>query len=455
VWLALPVTIALLALVLFGHAAPGPALLIWLLALALSGALAWLRERRLRATGRYLNALAEGREPLPLPEFGPLGDDELAAVLHRLDRALADERARRAETDRWLRTLLDALPDPLLVVDEQRGVASANPAAARLFGHDPVGKPLEAHVRDPGLLAAVDQALRGHGAAQLNLNLPGPPPRAFGVEIAPIRLRARPGALIGLRELTEQLMIERVRSDFVANASHELRTPLAALSGFIETLAGPARDDPEAREKFLKTMAAEAARMTRLVDDLLALSRIEASEHQVPADRVDLLACLETVVDTLEPYAASRDVVLERRWPERLPAIAGDRDQLIQLLTNLIDNAIKYGGAGGRVEIACEHLAAAPHGAGPLSGRPTVRVVVEDHGPGIAREHLPRVTERFFRVDPTRSRRLGGTGLGLAIVKHILRRHRGHLAIESELGRGTIVTAYLPADSAAATPQGA
>jgi two-component system phosphate regulon sensor histidine kinase PhoR len=445
VWLALPVTIALFVVAMFGHLAPRAALLAWLLGLILSGGLAWLRERRLEATGRYLTALAEGRQPPPLPEFGWLGGDELATILHRLDRAWSEERARRAETDRLLRTLLDALPDPLLVVDAGRIVASANPAAERLFGHDPVAKPLEASLRDPGVLAAVDQALQGHGQTQLNLQLPGPPSRAFGVEILPIQLRARTAALIGLRELTEQLMIERMRSDFVANASHELRTPLAALSGFIETLAGPARDDPEARAKFLNTMATEAARMTRLVNDLLSLSRIEATEHQFPSDRVDLIACLETVVDTLQPYAESRNVVLDQRWPERLPAIAGDRDQVIQLLTNLIDNAIKYGGEGGRVGIACERLATAPHGAGPLSGRATVRVVVEDHGPGIAREHLPRVTERFFRIDPARSRQLGGTGLGLAIVKHILRRHRGHLAIASELGRGTTVTVYLPA----------
>jgi two-component system phosphate regulon sensor histidine kinase PhoR len=449
VWLALPVTITLLVLAVFNHLTIRAALLAWVLGLVLSSVLAWRRERRLQETRGYLAALVEGREPPPLPELGPLGGDELATVMHRLDRALSEERARRAESDRWLRTLLDALPDPLLVVDEGRIVASANPAATRLFGHDPVGKLLEASLRDPGVLAAVDQALRGHGAAQLNLHLPGPPPRAFGVEIVPIRLRARAATLIGLRELTEQLMIERMRSDFVANASHELRTPLAALSGFIETLAGPARDDPEARARFLRTMGAEAARMTRLVDDLLALSRIEASEHQLPSERVDMIACLETVVDTLQPYAASRNVVLERRWPEQLPAIAGDRDQLIQLVTNLVDNAIKYGGESDRVEITCEHLPAAPHGAGPLSGRPSLRVVVEDHGPGIAREHLPRVTERFFRVDPARSRQLGGTGLGLAIVKHIVRRHRGHLAIASELGRGTTVTAYLPVDAGA------
>jgi two-component system phosphate regulon sensor histidine kinase PhoR len=236
-----------------------------------------------------------------------------------------------------------------------------------------------------------------------------------------------------------------MRSDFVANASHELRTPLAALSGFIETLAGPARDDADARERFLETMAAEARRMTRLVNDLLSLSRIEASEHQPPGGRIDLIDCLQTVTDTLRPYAERRGVDLQLRRPARLAAIPGDRDQLIQLLTNLIDNAIKYGGEGKQVVVVSEHLAAAPHGAGPMSGRPAIRVTVADQGLGIAREHLPRVTERFFRVDAARSRQLGGTGLGLAIVKHIVRRHRGHLAIESELGRGTTVTVYLPA----------
>jgi two-component system phosphate regulon sensor histidine kinase PhoR len=446
IWLALPVTITLLVLAVFGHIALWAAFLAWLLGVILSGVLAFLRERQLEATGRYLTALAEGRQPPPLPEFGPLGGDELATVLHRLDRALAEERARRAETDRLLATLLDALPDPLLLVGAGRIVANANRAAGRLFGHDPVAKPLESSLRDPGVLAAVDAALAEHGDAQLTLQLPGPPTRAFGVEIVPVQLRAHTAALISLRELTEQLMIERMRSDFVANASHELRTPLAALSGFIETLAGPARDDPEARERFLETMAAEAKRMTRLVNDLLSLSRIEASEHQPPSARIDLLDCLRTVMDTLRPYAERRAVDLQLRRPDRLAALPGDRDQLIQLLTNLIDNAIKYGGEGKQVVVASEYLAAASHGAGPMSGRPAIRVVVEDQGPGIAREHLPRVTERFFRVDAARSRQLGGTGLGLAIVKHIVRRHRGHLAIESELGSGTTVSVYLPAN---------
>jgi two-component system phosphate regulon sensor histidine kinase PhoR len=444
VWLALPATVALLGLTALGALARLPAVLAWLLGLALSGALAWLRERRLEATGRYLEALAEGREAAPLPEFGPLGGDELATALHRLDRALAEQRERRAETDRLLAALLDALPDPLLLIGREREVVGANKAAAALFGHPPVAKPIEASLRDPGLLAAVDEALAGHGEAQLTLQLPGPPPRAFGVLVVPVRLRRQAAALVGLRELTEQLMIERVRQDFVANASHELRTPLTALRGFIDTLAGPARDDAEARERFLQTMAGEAARMSRLVDDLLSLSRIEQSEHQPPHDRVDPADCLKSVVHTLQPYAEERNARLGLKLAEPLPAVIADRDQLVQLLTNLIDNAIKYGGPAGEVTIFAEHVAAAPPGGGPLTGRQALRIVVSDRGPGIAREHLPRVTERFFRVDPARSRQLGGTGLGLAIVKHILRRHRGHLAIDSELGRGTTATVYLP-----------
>jgi two-component system phosphate regulon sensor histidine kinase PhoR len=453
IWLALPATVALAGLVVLGYVAFTPALLAWLLVLALSGVLALVRERRLRATHRYLAALAEGRQPDPLPDFGPLGGDELATVLHRLDRALADRRARQAETDQLVSTLLDALPDPLLLVAGGRIVINANRAAIELFGRDPRQRPIEAELRDPGLLAAVDQARQGRGDTQLALQLPGPPRRAFGVQVMPVQLRGQPAALIGLRELTEQLMIERMRSDFVANASHELRTPLAVLLGCIETLSGPARNDAEARERFLNMMAGEAERMTRLVDDLLSLSRIEQTEHQPPHDRVDPSACLEGVVDTLQAYAERRQVQLNVRRDPDLPLVVGDYDQLFQVLSNLIDNAIKHGGEGGQVDIACERVASAPVAAGPLSGRPAVRIVVADHGPGIAREHLPRLTERFFRVEPARSRKLGGTGLGLAIVKHILRRHRGHLALDSELGRGTTATVYLPVAGSASEPQ--
>jgi two-component system phosphate regulon sensor histidine kinase PhoR len=446
VWLALPVSLALVALLATGAVAPLPGMLAWLLGLVASGALAWLRESRLDATRQYLAALADGREPGPLPDFGLLGGDELATALHRLDRALAEERARQAETDRLLGSVLDAVPDPLLLVGGDWNVASANRAARALVAYEPVGKPLEASLRDPGVLAAVEQALGKQSGMQLTLEIAAPAPRAFGVQVVPLAWRGRPAALVGLRELTEQVMIERMRSDFVANVSHELRTPLTALKGFIETLRGPARDDPVAHERFLETMAGEAERMARLVDDLLSLSRIELSAHRPPAEQVDLVACIEEVVETLGVGIERRGVTLDMETQEGLPTVRADHDQMVQLLTNLLDNAIKYGGDGGEIHLKCHRLAAAPPGAGPLTGRPAVRLVVADRGPGIAREHLPRLTERFFRVDTARSRQLGGTGLGLAIVKHILRRHRGHLSIESELGAGTTVGVYLPVD---------
>ena len=233
--------------------------------------------------------------------------------------------------------------------------------------------------------------------------------------------------LIALRERTEEVMIERMRSDFVANASHEIRNPLAAIQGTIETLRGPARDDPHARAMFLDLMAGEAARMARLVDDLLSLSRIELAAHQPPTERCDLKAVLEQAVERMYAVAEPAKVRIATRFPPTLPAVVGDADQLHQLVVNLVDNAIKYGGEGKTVTVEAEALAAAPADAGAVAGRPCVRVTVSDEGPGIAREHIPRLTERFHRVDTGRSRRLRGTGLGLAIVKHIVRRHQGHL----------------------------
>jgi two-component system phosphate regulon sensor histidine kinase PhoR len=239
------------------------------------------------------------------------------------------------------------------------------------------------------------------------------------------------------------VLIERMRSDFVANASHEIRTPLAAIHGLIETLQGPARDDAAAREAFLDTMAQETARMTRLVDDLLSLSRIELAAHQPPTERCDVDRVLARVVDRMRPLAAKRRVRLEYVDGEALPPVLADGDQLHQLFVNLIDNAIKYGG-GKPVRIETEARAAAPADAGGVSGRPCVVVSVVDSGDGIAAEHIPRLTERFYRVDKARSRGQGGTGLGLAIVKHIVRRHGGHLAIASQLGKGSRFTVYLP-----------
>ncbi|MGI9436654.1 MAG: ATP-binding protein [Geminicoccaceae bacterium] len=440
--LSSPLILVLLGLWLAGLLAFGPALFALVVGLVLGGILAFSRERRLQLLERRLSRFMAGN-PLPAAGFDILGGDAFPVMINQVEQSLERMRKRQDELDRAMTALLDAVPDPLILVRSDRRIELGNPAARQLLEQDIAGMPIEMALRDPGLLAAIDDVLGGSDQAEVSLLLAGPPARAFGGQVVPVRWKERRTVLISLRELTEQLMIERMRADFVANASHELRTPLTVLKGFIETLTGAARDDPEAQARFLKTMGSEAERMSRLVNDLLSLSRIEQNEHVPPDDEVDLGQVLGGVLDALKAYASDRRVTIDSDIPKDLPTVSGDFDQLTQLFTNLIDNAIKYGGEDASVQVVVRHEAAMSQGAGPLTGRSAVAVEVIDNGPGIAPEHLPRLTERFFRVDPALSRHLGSTGLGLAIVKHVLRRHRGHLNVESELGKGTAVTIYL------------
>jgi two-component system phosphate regulon sensor histidine kinase PhoR len=257
--------------------------------------------------------------------------------------------------------------------------------------------------------------------------------------------------LLAFHDLTPLRRVEEMRADFVANASHELRTPLAALSGFIDTLRGPAREDRVARERFLGIMQVQADRMARLIDDLLSLSRIELNVHVRPQAAVNLVAILRQVADSLQMLARDRGVEIKIVAPTAPLVVPGDRDELIRVFENLVENALKYGASGKRVEISLVPDVVGTSGAGKEAA-----VTVRDYGPGIAPEHLPRLTERFYRVDVAESRAQGGTGLGLALVKHILLRHRGRLTIESEPGRGAAFTIRLPQslDSDADGPSG-
>jgi len=250
--------------------------------------------------------------------------------------------------------------------------------------------------------------------------------------------------VLTLHDITQLKRAEQMRADFIANASHELRTPRAALSGFIDTLLGPARDDAEARARFLAIMKTQANRMARLIDDLLSLSRVELTEHMHPETPVDLVPIVRQVVDGLQTLAQDRNVEIKIAPPAASVMVAGDRDELTRVFENLVENALKYGASGKRVDIAYAQ-AAAPDGAAETA------VTVRDYGPGIPAEHIPRLTERFYRVDVLQSRAEGGTGLGLALVKHILNRHRGKLAIESAAGQGATFTVRLPLIHGAST----
>jgi two-component system phosphate regulon sensor histidine kinase PhoR len=350
-----------------------------------------------------------------------------------------------ADPTAGLVALINALPEPALLVDRTSTLIAGNVPAAAVFGRIRAGEPISFTVRNPQIIEAIRAAASGR-TERFEINERFPVERALEVHVAPIVFAHELPELflLSFRDLTQERRLTQMRTDFVANASHELRTPLASLLGFIDTLQGSARNDEKAREKFLKIMGEQAHRMSRLINDLMSLSRIELSLHLQPQTRVDLAGIIAQVCDTMNSLAAERGVTLTLKREAQEAFVLGDRDELIRVFENLVENALKYGTSGKRVEVT---LSAAVGEAA---------VTVHDFGPGIAPEHLPRLTERFYRVDVEKSRGQGGTGLGLSLVKHILARHRGTLLIESEPGKGAIFTARIPlADSGIAKTEAA
>jgi two-component system phosphate regulon sensor histidine kinase PhoR len=339
-----------------------------------------------------------------------------------------------------VRTLLNALQAPSVLIGPSERIEVMNAAAIRLFGADGTSRHYITALRQPAVLDAIEDALRlGQGRMARYLGREGRRDTTWRVVAAPVALdEGAPSALVTFEDITDVEAAEQSRRDFVANVSHELRTPLTSLLGFVETLNGPARDDAAARDRFLGIMAKEARRMEQLVADLLSLSRVEQEERIRPTQAVDLKELCREVLASLEPTARKAEVRLEADLPDSDVVVAGDRAQLRQVLSNLIENAIKYGGKGP-VEVRLS----AP-GVEPALRTIGVTLTVADHGEGIAAHHLPRLTERFYRVDSHRSREVGGTGLGLAIVKHIVNRHRGRLRVESEIGKGSQFSVVLP-----------
>jgi two-component system phosphate regulon sensor histidine kinase PhoR len=397
--------------------------------------------------------------------LGPDGDGEaierpvvrgLAPVAREIWLAIArlarQWRERTRIADQKLTTseaIIAAVPDPLIVLDERRRIIRANAQAAAFIGATPIGATPEprdfaAALRNPSVLAAADSVLRGEAAQIVDFTVTAPIERQLRARFSRISGPSHDGsaAVLSLHDITELKRAEQMRADFIANATHELRTPLATLIGFIETLRGPARDDAEARDRFLAIMHGQAARMARLIEDLLSLSRIELNEHVMPKDRITLGPLLGQIAESLELRAAQRRISIRAEMPPDLPDVLGDRDELAQVFQNLIDNAIKYGRAGSEISIRAA-IGMRPTRTGGAPGNAMVSVALRDHGEGIPREHLPRLTERFYRVDTARSREMGGTGLGLAIVKHILNRHRGFLEVESTPGVGSVFTVFL------------
>lgn len=343
----------------------------------------------------------------------------------------------------WI-DLASAMPDPAIVLDEASVILNYNAAARSLFDRLRQGAPLEHVNRDPELISAVSNALLNGEKGTARLVPRGSAGQRLIATVAPLGAAGgRPpiAALITIHDESEQHRLLEMRTDFIANASHELRTPLASVRGFIETLQGPARNDEKARERFLSIMADQAERMTRLIDDLLLLSRVEEKANLKPEGRVDVNDLIEDVTRSLMPFAEERHITIYVE-PSASPLIAmGDRDELFQVFHNLVENAVKYGKEGGFVKVSLLKKASARDEKFPARAH----VSIVDNGPGIAPEHLPRLTERFYRVSAEHSRRIGGTGLGLAIVKHVLNRHEAELSVRSVVGQGTTFNVSLPA----------
>jgi two-component system phosphate regulon sensor histidine kinase PhoR len=329
---------------------------------------------------------------------------------------------------------LAALDIPVMVLSGDASVLYQNRAAEKAFGEAAIGAHISARLRSPGILDMVSETIATNAPNQIEHSERLPSERVYIVRSAPVEFDEQQPAderffVLSFRDISEVRRIDRMRSDFVANASHELRTPLASLRGFIETIQGPAKNDGKAQERFLGIMLDQATRMSRLVDDLLSLSRLELKSHIAPDQKVDLVPLLGHVRDSLAPLANDVGVEIVLHLPLGKAEVLGDRDELVQVFENLMENACKYGQEGKTVDVFLKNAPGEP-----------VEVTVVDQGPGIPAEHVPRLTERFYRVSIEDSRSKKGTGLGLAIVKHILTRHRARLIVKSEVGKGTSFT---------------
>ncbi|MBO0903789.1 ATP-binding protein [Jiella sonneratiae] len=373
----------------------------------------------------------------------------LAAAIHWPSRVAARRAATESRAgdevwpDRGMKAVLEALQEPALIIDRELLIRYRNPVSAVAFGNMALADPLSLRFRSPELLASIEAAIRDAMATTATIEERRPIERHWLIEILPVP--AYQGLspsffLVLFHDRTAERRVERMRTDFVANASHELRTPLASLSGFIETLQGPARDDPKARDRFLGIMREQATRMSRLIDDLLSLSRIEMRRHLQPQARVDLVSVIRQVHSQLTPLADELGLELAFAAPGEAMLVAGDEDEITQVFSNLIENACKYGANGGRVEISIRRASE--------RGEEVIDASVRDFGPGIPAEHVPRLTERFYRVDAGDSRSKRGTGLGLSIVRNILLRHKSRLIVDSVVGQGSTFTARFPAISA-------
>lgn len=402
----------------------------------------------------YVDNLA-GDRIAEQPDLGFMSTEgELSAAVEHLGASWERKKVQLEAMLSEREVLVDSLPDMLVMLNHELQIVRTNYAARSRFGQNLANHPFAKVVAHDALHEATRQTLKDGKRREMEIRLPGPPESYFRTHVDrfPVHSPGGISIIVSLHDISAHKKLELMLSDFVANASHEIRTPLASIIGYIETLQTVAKDDPEAHEKFLKIMSQQAERMRRLVDDLLSLSRLEMSAHTQPDGRVDLEELIAGEVDNEKVAAEKKNISLKVTMPEAMPELRGDYNELRQVAQNLISNAVKYGNRNSEVAITLGTLEALPDAvmrrhtddARHMRDMAVAYFSVRDEGEGIAPEHIPRLTERFYRVDSARTRKAGGTGLGLAIVKFVIQRHRGVLDITSEVGKGSVFTAYFP-----------
>ncbi len=398
------------------------------------------------ALTHYVKELAQDKR-VDAPDLSFIGTaSELSDALTALSKSW-DIKKKQMETIITEREILvDTLPDILIMINDDKKIVRTNRAARAIFGQNLAQKNLFDIIPNPSLKDAVGAVIQDLRGREIEFRTEDPVVRDFLaiIERFPVPSAGGISTVITMNDITELKSVEQMRADFVANASHEIRTPLASIKGFVETLMGPAKDDPAAHEAFLPIMLEQAERMQQLINDLLSLSKIEMNAHTVPIDPVELGALVKKQVEHLKHMANAKNMRIVLQVQENLPKVKGEVNELTQVVHNLMSNAIKYGYADSDVTVAVKVTSELPQDLNMRNLSRVVMVSVKDQGEGIPKQHLPRLMERFYRVDSARSREVGGTGLGLAIVKGIVVRHRGAIMIDSNVGEGSTFSVYLP-----------
>ncbi len=398
------------------------------------------------ALTHYVNDLAQDKR-VRSPDLSFLSNvGELSGALSRLQHSWENKRQEMESVITEREILVDTLPDILIMTNNDKMIVRTNRAARNIFGQNLAHRHLRDVIPNEKLIGSIQMVIEDLQGQAVEFHLEEPEPRDFQaiIERFPIPSEGGISIVITLTDVTQQKRVQRMRADFVANASHEIRTPLASIIGFIETLRGPAKDDANAREEFLKVMAEQAERMSKLVNDLLSLSKIEMNVHTLPVGKVDLARLIRTEKQHFEWSCKQKNVTMRMKLNDNLPPTKGDEDELGQVVRNLLGNAIKYTNPETEVIVTVKLTSALPDDHAFRNLSRALVFSIQDHGEGIPKEHIPRLTERFYRVDTARTRKVGGTGLGLSIVKHVISRHHGVLTIDSEIGKGSVFSVYLP-----------